>query len=148
MTTAAKVENGVVTEIIAVASHDPADIPAGYQDCPDGTGIGYTYDSGADTYSAPDPPEIVLTDADYTKLAQNHLDARAKTMGYENIATAVTYTGSGVAEWAAEANALTSWRDDVWGKVYEILADIDSGARTAPDAATFISELPAYNGPT
>jgi len=45
------------------------------------------------------------------------LDTLARAWGYTDITSAATYTNSTVAQFKAEAAALTGWRDAVWAAV-------------------------------
>ena len=47
-------------------------------------------------------------------LVDEHVDARARALGYKDAVSCVSYCGSTVAQWAAEAATFSAWRDAVW----------------------------------
>jgi len=76
---------------------------------------------------------------------QAHLDGQALQLGYDSIFTAVTYaTEPAVPKFQREGLALRTWRSLVWAACYQILADVDSGARIAPTEAEVIGLLPTF----
>lgn len=77
------------------------------------------------------------------------LDEFARTKDYYTILHACTYAMSSDPIRAAEAQHCINVRDLTWNKVYEILAEVDSGIR--PFTTTFEqieSELPTLEWPT
>lgn len=80
--------------------------------------------------------------------AQRRLDAFAKTRGYEGILAACTYATSAVPQWQAEGQACVNLRDAMWAALYEIMADVQSGARPLPAGiADLEAELPTLEWP-
>lgn len=77
-----------------------------------------------------------------------HLNATAKAMGYNDIRTAVTYADEpAVPKFQAEGQALRAWRSLVYAKCYQVLADAQSGAVVEPNEAQLIAMLPALQLP-
>lgn len=82
--------------------------------------------------------------------AQFMLDEFARSAGYDNIVSVCTYAGSPVQKFATEATRAIELRSLMWEKLYEILADVESGNRPIPASFSEIQdELPAlvWNNP-
>ena len=77
-----------------------------------------------------------------TAAVQRHMDTTVQTKGYDNIHTACTYASSTDETFRAEGTACVAWRDAVWRKCYDILAEVKAGTRAVPTAEELISELP------
>jgi len=81
--------------------------------------------------------------ADVISQTQNRLDAFAQTRGYDNILSACSYATSTVSKFAVEGQYCVEVRDATWLKLYEILAEIESGIREPLNSYTGIeNELP------
>lgn len=89
----------------------------------------------------PDVPPAALTQADYAAAIQTVLDAKAAERGYDSIASAATYVGSTVPQFAAEGLAMRDWRDGAWVFAYAQLALVAAGERAQPTIAEFLDEL-------
>lgn len=88
-------------------------------------------------------PSIEQAQKELTAAVQAHMDSIAKTKGYDNILSAVTYADeSGVPTFQAEGIAFRAWRSAVWEYCYAQLAAVLKGEREAPTAAELITELP------
>jgi len=85
---------------------------------------------------------------EYTNAVQNHLDSTARDKGYDSIMSLCTYATSTNSKFAAEGQAGVAWRDAVWTDCYTILANVESGVRTAPTVEELIAELPQIVWPT
>lgn len=82
--------------------------------------------------------------ASFTDSAQQHLDAFAKTRGYDGIMSAATYINSTIPRYAAEATRALLLRDQWWSTLDTIMVAVLSEQRPVP--ASFdeiLSELPA-----
>jgi hypothetical protein len=79
---------------------------------------------------------------------QQHLDATARTRGYDGILSLASYAVSAHPPFAAEGRAGADWRDAVWGYGYQVLADVQAGTRTVPTVDALIAELPPIVWPT
>ena len=69
--------------------------------------------------------------------AQAHLDAVARSWGYDDIRSACTYVGDPFPRFAAEGLALRDWRSSVWA-----FLDSQSTPESLPDREAFIALLP------
>lgn len=74
---------------------------------------------------------------------QNHLDAAARALGYDDIKTAVTYADEpAVLKFQTEGKAFRAWRSLVWAACYAILDDVLAGERLPPTIDELLAELP------
>ncbi|MBP2315298.1 hypothetical protein [Azospirillum soli] len=78
---------------------------------------------------------------------QAHLDAEARTRRYDGILSACTYATSTVPTFQAEGQACVAWRDAVWAKCHELLAEVQSGKRAPLTPAEVVALLPAPEWP-
>lgn len=89
---------------------------------------------------APTPAQV---QAALERAVQTHLDDAARALGYDDIATAVTYADEpAVPAFQAQGQALRAWRSLVWASCIATLANVNAGAG-APTAADLIASLPA-----
>lgn len=90
-----------------------------------------------ETYSE-NPPEASLADyvAGATAAIQAWLESIAKENGYDSLASCISYLGSVVAQYKADAIAASTWRDSVWPAAYQMLT---SQSANPPDP------LPSYD---
>ena len=106
----------------------------------------YGYD-GANFIPPLLPPTPPLTQEqiidNYTRDIQIYLDNVAKTRNYDGILSLCTYATSTVPKFKLEGQAGVLWRDAVWAKCYEIMAEVQAGTREVPE--DIISELPVIN---
>lgn len=80
---------------------------------------------------------------------QFRLDSFARTRDYDSILSACTYVNSPTVKFASEAMYCVQQRDATWSKLYEIMGDIESGARPMPTKFEDIEgELPDLSWPT
>lgn len=78
---------------------------------------------------------------EYTAAIAAMLDAKAKERRYDNAVSIATYTGSGNAQWAAEAQTFVAWRDQIWTYCYAELHKVQNGQREQPTISDFLTEL-------
>lgn len=78
----------------------------------------------------------------YVNSVQALLDTTAQVRGYDNIISACTFTTSNSEIFAGEGQACVSWRDAVWLRCYEILAEVQSGVRQPPTIVELLAEMP------
>lgn len=94
-----------------------------------------------------EPPTEPVTIADYSQAIQSHLDTTARQRQYDGMQAAVSYRDDPNPLFAAEAEALFSWRSAVWTYSTTELKKVQAGERAAPTVADFIRELPAFVWP-
>jgi hypothetical protein len=112
---------------------------------------GYEIKPGPDGRPILEPRTPAPADAQKTLegAAQAHLDAQARSLGYDDIKSAVTYADEpAVPKFQAEGQALRAWRSLVWAKCYEILAEVQGGLRPIPTMDELLAELPAFSMPS
>lgn len=74
---------------------------------------------------------------------QLHMDNTARTFGYDDIKSAVTYAEEpAVQKFQLEGRGFRAWRSLVWGYTYEQEALVVAGLREQPSIVDFILELP------
>lgn len=96
----------------------------------------------------PPPPTAEETLFAFTSAIQKHLDDFARTRNYDNALSACTYAASQVTRFATEGQYMVVARDMVWTTAYQILADVESGARPMPSIEDVIAELPQLTWPS
>lgn len=90
--------------------------------------------------------EYQLRDA-LTDAVQRHLDETAKQRNYANILSLCTYATSVNTKFRVEGQAGVEWRDRVWARCYQILADVEAGTRAVPTETELLAELPVFVWP-
>ena len=73
------------------------------------------------------------------------LDSVVQAKGYDSIVSCASYAASTDATFKAEAEAAIAWRDAVYRRGYEILADIPDGV-TTPEQVMALLPQPAEYG--
>lgn len=105
-----------------------------------------TIEDKGDYYEVVEIPIHVPTaeeiQAQLTSAVHAYMDSAAQTRGYDNIHTACSYSNSTDHVFAAEGQACLQWRDMVWRKCYNILAEVQAGSRDIPTVEELIAELP------
>lgn len=95
-----------------------------------------------------DPPvPAPLTQADYKRAIQAHVDATARSMDYSDGVSVASYRYSTRVDWAAQAVTFVGWRDAVWTQVYALLAAVQAGQTQPPTIADLIADLPVITWP-
>lgn len=83
--------------------------------------------------------------ATFTRAVQSMLDAKARSMGYDNIFTAVTYADEpAVPSFQNEGRSLRAWRSHTWQACNNVLAAVASGERAIPAIGELVAELPVF----
>jgi hypothetical protein len=91
-----------------------------------------------------EPSTFAPTQADYAAAIEAHLNAVAAQKGYTDMARCVSYLGSTIPQWAAEAAAANAWRDAVWVTAYTLLA---ASPDPAPTPDEVVAMLPVIEWP-
>ncbi|MBS0427615.1 MAG: hypothetical protein JSR41_10055 [Proteobacteria bacterium] len=90
----------------------------------------------------PAAPDAASSIAALTAAVQIVLDAQARSFGYDDIKTAITYRGDPNPKFAAEAEAFFAWRSAVWTQAYQHLALVQAGGAPMPTAEEAIAMMP------
>lgn len=93
-------------------------------------------------YIAPVVVNPAALEAAIGAAVQALLDAQAQALGYDSMLSAVTYFGSTVPQFAADAARLKPWRDACWAYCYGVLAQVQAGTVPAPTVDVLIAGLP------
>ena len=149
MTTHARVENGIVVELFENATGRPMEelfhpeltwIAVSASVAP--PEIGWTYDGTYFGEPAQAEPDIAALVKQKVESVRCYLDAGARLLGYDDIATAVSYADEpAVPEFQAEGKALREWRSLVWAKANQTLAAVGEGEMDMPSDEVFLSQL-------
>ena len=84
----------------------------------------------------------------YDEELQSHLDTTAKSYGYDNINTAISYAEEpSVPKFQIEGKAFRAWRSLFWVKVNEIKNEVLDGERDIPSIEEIISVSPVLDLP-
>ena len=76
-----------------------------------------------------------------------HLNAAARTKGYDSILTAALRAALPVSPFHADGVAFGTWMDLVYAKCYEVLAQVKAGAIAEPKADELLAMLPELQLP-
>jgi hypothetical protein len=81
--------------------------------------------------------------SEISNAVQARLDAFASERNYDSILSACTYASSAVAQFTQEGQLCVDLRDATWGKLYQIMQEVETGKRPMPVGyADIESELP------
>lgn len=126
-------------DAVVISAEDHAALLAGQSD-------GKIIVPGEDGYPVlqdPPPPTLEQVIKQYERAVQLHMDTAAKSAGYDDIKTAVTYADEpAVARFQTEGAAFRAWRSLCWDYCYAQLAAVQAQTRTQPTVEDFITELP------
>jgi len=79
----------------------------------------------------------------YEYEVQKHLDAIAKSYGYDNVMSACSYAAY-TNPYQIEGQSFIAWRGAVWQYAYAQLQLVQTGQRLEPTINELIAELPAF----
>ncbi|MGA0588712.1 hypothetical protein ACO2Q2_16535 [Dyella sp. KRB-257] len=94
---------------------------------------------------ATEPPAPTLADAAAALSidVQAWLDTTAQANGYDSLASCISYKGSSVTQWDADATAALAWRDAVWQACFQWQQSAEANPpATFPNSAEVIAQLP------
>lgn len=100
-----------------------------------------------------DPPEVVAARRAelrraFQRAIQRRLDDFARTRDYDGILSAATYATSVAPQHRVEGQYAVRIRDETWAAAFEILAEVEAGARPMPvSIADIESDLPQMEWP-
>ncbi len=75
------------------------------------------------------------------------LDKTVQARRYTNIVSCVSYIGSSNETFAAEARAASDWRDAVYTRGYELLADPPAGVTTVDQVLALLPQAAEFGWP-
>lgn len=88
----------------------------------------------------------VTTEADKLKmlegLVEQHINRECNRRGYETIYTCLSFSGSKVPQFRKDAEVAGDWRDAVWLKCREMLAQYRRGEIAEPTPSQVLAALP------
>lgn len=80
---------------------------------------------------------------------QDRLDSFARSKGYDSILSACTYATSSIVKFKVEGQYCVDSRDRTWGALYQILEEVQKGARPIPSCYEDIEKgLPVLTWPS
>lgn len=107
------------------------------------TQIWLEHDSAAIEAVRNPPIDAEKVKQEITNATSKRLDDFAQTRNYDSVLSASTYATSSVPQFAKEGQYCVAMRDATWGKLYQIMTDVESGVRPMPAGyADIESELP------
>lgn len=147
MTNIALIRDGVVANVIVGSLEFAQSLGFDAAVETDSAGIGWAWDGSEFTAPVPEHSEPSLDDlVTQTKsMISAWLDSVVQAKGYDSIVSCASYANSTDPTFRAEAQAAIAWRDAVYRRGYEILADIPDGV-TTPEQVIALLPQPAEYG--
>lgn len=103
--------------------------------------------NGEMNLQAAPPPTIGEITLQKRLVVQGHLNSQAVLLGYDDIATAISYADEPVVpKFQMEGLAMRAWRSLVWEKFDEVMAD-SAGNDGVPSDGELVAMLPAFSLP-
>jgi len=141
----------LLNQLNVVVDVAPEEFPAGnnlrWLDCPDNCIAGWVLLDDVLQKKPNEPLSIAESLRLLNQGLQFHLNAVAKQKDYDNALSIASYVDDKNTAWAAEAQAFTDWRSDVWTYALEQLSLFESGHRELVTVDEFIAELPVIVWP-
>lgn len=82
------------------------------------------------------------------RLVQEHMDAAAQALGYDDLKTAVGYAEEpAVPRFQAEGRALRAWRSLVWARCHWYFEEVKAGRALEPTFDALLAILPKLELP-
>lgn len=90
--------------------------------------------------------ELIAT---FSELVEAWMNSVVAERGYGSLLAACSYSVSSVQQWKNEAMACIVWRDAVWNRCYELMAQFssDENASSIPRNDDFLKMLPQIDWP-
>ena len=111
--------------------------------------LDYITENKIELETDPMPEEFIETFSDDEMLktaiilaVQSEIDYAAKTRGYDNANSCVSYYNSTDPVFAKEAKAMVKWRDQCWRKCYNLLDDYLARKIERPTVDSILQSLP------
>jgi hypothetical protein len=145
MTTKARIEQGQVVELLTAEPFPEFHPSLVWVEAPADVQVGWSYVSGQ--FMPPKPPALESFSDAYIGSLQQVMDSTARSRGYDDIKSAITYLQSSIPKFAAEANAMCGWRDAVWMYGLEEMRLVQAGAKPLPAMEQFLSAMPQVEWP-
>lgn len=115
---------------------------------PAGEAFGFAYEAYVAEGGITAPTDVPDHQAALTRVVQQHLDATAQSLGYDDIRSAATYADEpAVAKFQNEGRALRAWRSLVWAAAYDKMQRVKLGVEPVPIAEVLVASLPAFTPP-
>lgn len=105
----------------------------------------YRWDWEAEAVVACDPPPPGVPA--YQQAIDAHVQATARSRGYNDANSCASYVADPNPAWAAEAAAFIAWRSAVYGAAFTALAAVQAGEMPPPSVEEFVASLPAMVWP-
>jgi len=104
---------------------------------------------GYAVYVEPEPvpptPEQIISEL--VQAAQDLLDTVARSRNYDGILSLCSYATSKHIKFGPEGIAGVVWRDAVWAKGYDVMAEVQAGQRGIPTTLEFLALMPLMTWP-
>ena len=141
MATKARIENGIVCEVLTADPFPPFHESLTWVDCGPEVVQGWTWDGEA--FAAPVIPAPAQADkiAALTAALEAMYDHEAQSRRYDNRFTCALRAGY-PGPFQAEGLAFASWMDACNAKAYAIMADCLDGKRGEPSEEELLREMP------
>lgn len=146
----ARIDSGAVAELFST----DGDISEMFHpdlvwvEVPDGVEIGWGYENGKFHAVTPQTPTADQVFISMQSAVQGHMDAEARTRGYDGILSLCTYATSTNDKFRVEGQAGVEWRDKCWSYGYALLAEVEAGERDVPTIDEVVGGLPEMVWPT
>lgn len=144
----ARIENGRVAEVTDIDPEGRFHPSFLWFACDISVREGDTYKDGTYLKTLPSALTPDQIQAKMVALVQSHMDGSARQFNYDSIAIAISYADEpAVPKFQVEGRAFRAWRSLVWARFYEIMSEVDSGVRGAPNDDDLLAELPELDMP-
>ena len=146
MATKARIENGIVCEVLTADPFPPFHESLTWVDCGPEVVQGWTWDGlrfAAPVTPGPTQADIIQA---LTAALERMYDAEAQSHRYDNRFTCALRAGY-PGPFQAEGLAFASWMDACNAHGYQVMAECEAGLRPIPTEAEFLAEMPVMVWP-